>query len=569
LFSDEDELALRALRCSVGWAAVSLTMSAVNSVALVLLPAALAGSVDAVLHGQNDVRAAGLLTAVLCTLAVSEALTQLAGAAGVARSTWWLQYELLRHILRLGLKGRDQFGSGDLTSRLVSNCVDAAGGASVIRLISVMIVTGVGGLVGLGLIDPVLLLVPVLALPGGTLIARRFLGRATDAVAGYTATFGAIADRLTGALYGIRTIRASGTTDREISRVLAPLPDLARFGRAMWAEVGRVSWQGGLLAPIAQLAIIAVTGVRVAEGALPPGDILAASGYATLAMTFVNQSGVMLQFAKVRAGARRVAEVLGAPAGRTGSASLPAGPGELVFREVTVYRDARPVLDGLDLRIAGGASVAVIGRSAVGKSTLAAVAGGLIEPDGGAMLLDGVPLTDLSPAVLRHEICFAFAEPALLGDTVADAIVFGRGELTRAETVTAAHAARADDFIQRFPAGYDNPLRDSPMSGGERQRTGLARAFARPARLLVMDDATSSLDTVTEAQVSKVLTESLAGLTRVIVGHRPSTAARCDLVAWLDGSGRVRALAPHRELWDDPEYRAVFQNEVSGLTDTP
>jgi ATP-binding cassette, subfamily B, bacterial len=569
LFSDEDELALRALRCSVGWAAVSLTMSAVNSVALVLLPAALAGSVDAVLHGQNDVRAAGLLTAVLSTLAVSEALMQLAGAAGVARSTWWLQYELLRHILRLGLKGRDQFGSGDLTSRLVSNCVDAAGGASVIRLITVMIVTGVGGLVGLGLIDPILLLVPVLALPGGTLIARRFLGRATDAVAGYTATFGAIADRLTGALYGIRTIRASGTTDREISRVLAPLPDLGRFGQAMWAEVGRVSWQGGLLAPIAQLTIIAVTGVRVAEGTLPPGDILAASGYATLAMTFVNQSGVMLQFAKVRAGARRVAEVLGAPVGRTGSASLPGGPGELVFRDVTVYRDARPVLDGLDLRIAGGASVAVIGRSAVGKSTLAAVAGGLIEPDGGAMLLDGVPLTDLTPAVLRHEICFAFAEPALLGDTVADAIVFGRGELTRAETVTAAHAARADDFIQRFPAGYDNPLRDSPMSGGERQRIGLARAFARPARLLVMDDATSSLDTVTEAQVSKVLTESLAGLTRVIVGHRPSTAARCDLVAWLDGSGRVRALAPHRELWDDPEYRAVFQNEVSGLTDTP
>ncbi|HET6192145.1 MAG TPA: ABC transporter ATP-binding protein [Trebonia sp.] len=569
MFSDEDELALRALRRSIGWASVSLIMSGVNSVALVLLPAALAGSVDAVLHGQNDVRAAGLLTAVLCILAVSEALTQLAAAAGMARSTWWLQYELLRHILRLGLKGRDQFGPGDLTSRVVSNCVDAAGGASVIRLITVMIVTGVGGLVGLGLIDPILLLVPVLALPGGTLIARRFLGRATDAVAGYTATLGAIADRLTGALYGIRTIRASGTTDREISRVLAPLPDLARFGRAMWAEVGRVSWQGGLLAPIVQLTIMAITGVRVAEGTLPPGDILAASGYATLAMTFVNQSGVMLQFAKVRAGARRVAEVLGAPVARTGSASLPAGPGELVFREVTVYRDARAVLDRLDLRIAGGASVAVIGRSAVGKSTLAAVAGGLIEPDGGAMLLDGVPLTDLSPAVLRQEICFAFAEPALLGDTVADAVVFGRGELTRAETVTAAHAARADDFIQRFPAGYDNPLRDSPMSGGERQRIGLARAFARPARLLVMDDATSSLDTVTEAQVSKVLTESLAGLTRVIVGHRPSTAARCDLVAWLDGSGRVRALAPHRELWDDPEYRAVFQNEVSGLADTP
>ncbi|MEV4185532.1 ATP-binding cassette domain-containing protein, partial [Streptosporangium canum] len=122
----------------------------------------------------------------------------------------------------------------------------------------------------------------------------------------------------------------------------------------------------------------------------------------------------------------------------------------------------------------------------------------------------------------------------------------------------AARAACADTFVRRLPLGYDTPLEEAPMSGGERQRIGLARAFAHGERLLILDDATSSLDTVTERQVSGALAGELRGRTRLIVAHRVATAAAADRVIWLDG-GRVRAYDSHRVLWDDPGYRAVFQ----------
>ncbi|WP_343963531.1 ABC transporter ATP-binding protein, partial [Streptosporangium amethystogenes] len=126
----------------------------------------------------------------------------------------------------------------------------------------------------------------------------------------------------------------------------------------------------------------------------------------------------------------------------------------------------------------------------------------------------------------------------------------------------AARAARADTFVRRLPLGYDTPLQEAPMSGGERQRLGLARAFAQGRRLLILDDATSSLDTVTERQVARTLSGVLRDRTRLIVTHRVATAAAADRVIWLD-DGRVRACGSHRALWADPAYRAVFQAGAS------
>ncbi|NEA25573.1 ATP-binding cassette domain-containing protein, partial [Actinomadura bangladeshensis] len=132
-----------------------------------------------------------------------------------------------------------------------------------------------------------------------------------------------------------------------------------------------------------------------------------------------------------------------------------------------------------------------------------------------------------------------------------------------ARLAEAARAARADGFIRRLPGGYDTPLADAPMSGGELQRMGLARAFAHAGRVLILDDATSSLDTVTEMEITDAVLTRFAGITRLIIAHRASTAARADLVAWLDG-GRLRALAPHTTLWRNPDYRAVFTTENPG-----
>jgi ATP-binding cassette subfamily B protein len=130
----------------------------------------------------------------------------------------------------------------------------------------------------------------------------------------------------------------------------------------------------------------------------------------------------------------------------------------------------------------------------------------------------------------------------------------------------AASAAQADRFIRLLPEGYDTPLTRAPMSGGELQRLGLARAILTRARVVVLDDATSSLDTATEVKVVAALQRLLAGRTSLVVAHRAATAARADLVAWLD-AGRIRALGPHDVLWSDPDYRSVFavaEHDASG-----
>jgi ATP-binding cassette subfamily B protein len=139
-------------------------------------------------------------------------------------------------------------------------------------------------------------------------------------------------------------------------------------------------------------------------------------------------------------------------------------------------------------------------------------------------------------------------------------IAYARPDTSRAEVAAAASAAQADRFIRLLPEGYDTLLTKAPMSGGELQRLGLARAILVGARVIVLDDATSSLDTATEVRLAQALERVLAGRTSIVVAHRSATAARADLVAWLD-AGRIRGLAPHQLLWDDPNYRAVFSAE--------
>jgi ATP-binding cassette subfamily B protein len=175
--------------------------------------------------------------------------------------------------------------------------------------------------------------------------------------------------------------------------------------------------------------------------------------------------------------------------------------------------------------------------------------------------LDGVPLPELTHDQLRRAVTYAFEQPVLLQGTVAEAIRFGVTSPPVDRVRAAARAARADGFIVRLPHGYAAPLDATPLSGGERQRLGLARAFAHDARLLILDDATSSLDTATEARIAEALTTHLDGRTRLIITHRQATAARADLVAWLD-DGRIRACAPHRELCDHPGYRGIFGREL-------
>jgi ATP-binding cassette subfamily B protein len=391
------------------------------------------------------------------------------------------------------------------------------------------------------------------------MVLRALVRDSSDVSADYQRAQGAIAGRLLDALTGARTVAAAGTQGQELRRILAPLATLGSRGEASWRVQGRAAAQGMIIVPALQVIVLAVAGIRLAQHRITPGDLVAASQYATLAVGFGASIGQLNRLGRARGGSRRAAALLAQPCPGYGTDSLQGGPGQLRLRGVTVLRGGEAVLAGLDLTVPGGSAVAVVGRSGAGKSTLASVAGRLIDPDEGEITLDGLDLRRLAPHALRDAIVYAFERPALFGATPFEAISFGAFRPSREQVLSAVADSRAATFLTRLPGGLQTSLDATPMSGGEVQRLGLARAFAHAvaARLLILDDATSSLDTATEMLVSRVLTGQMRDRTRLIVAHRATTAARADLVAWLD-SGRLRALAPHRELWADADYRAIF-----------
>jgi ATP-binding cassette subfamily B protein len=535
-------LVIRAVRDGGVWASLLAVTSLLRAGAETLLPAVLGRAVDGVLHDGGTSTWPLAYAALVAAAMTGDVLTELAIGASAAAATARMRHRFVRRLLALGPSS--SLAAGDVTSRAVTATADTGLAPSALVLAVTAVLPPVGGVIALLLLDPWLALTFALGLPVIIAVLNAFV-RDTSAVVGrYLAVQGTIAARLVEALAGNRTVAAAGTADRETARILAPLPELAEHGHATWRVQAATAGRGTLAVPLLQLAVLAVAGYELAAGRLTAGGLLAATQYAGLGADIGPVITQLGRLARARAGAARLSPVLDREPPAHGSASPPAGPGRLEFRGVS----AAPTLDGLDLTVPGGRAVAVVGRSGSGKSLLAALAGRLSEPDAGEILLDGVPLRDLSRTALRQAVGYAFARPVLFGATIAEAI--------GGDAVTAARAAQADGFIRRLPGGYRTPPDAAPLSGGELQRLGLARAFAHPGRVLILDDATSSLDTVTEVQIGDVLTHDPR--TRLIIAHRAATAARADLVAWLDG-GRIRACAPHHELWADPEYREVFR----------
>lgn len=552
-----DRLILRTVQRGGGWICLLLVASLTLAAAETAFPAVLGGAVDAVLGGHDSAPwlvGCGLLVGLLIA---SDALDDLANGTSTARATAWLRRSVLDHVLALGTRSGRRFGVGDVTARMVGNAADAGRVGTVLVWALAALVPALGGIVALALIDPWLCLTFLVGAPVLLVLVRSNVRDASELADRYLRVQGSIATRLVDALAGARTIAAARTTARERRRVLAPLPELHGAGMGMWRVQTRLAAQQALLVPLLKVAVLAVAGIELARGRISPGEVLAAILYVGMAARISSAVTSASRFARARAAAGRVAEVLAEPAAQYGTEYLPEGRGQVEFHAVTVRDRGLPVLRDLDLVVPGGALVAVVGRSGSGKSLLAGLVGRLLDPDEGEVLLDGVPLHQLDRRDLRRAVGYGFERPVLIGDTLADVIALGEHIPARPELAAAAQAARADDFIRQMPQGYRTKLADARMSGGEVQRIGLARAFAHAGRVLVLDDVAASLDTVTEHHIRQVLTGALADRTRLVVAHRASTAAHADLVVWLV-DGRVRCVAPHHELWSDPAYRDVF-----------
>ena len=542
------------------WGAlVVLCALALGAVSLAF-PAVLAHTIDAVVRGDALGVELVALAAVLVVEATASAGAGLAGASFHTAVAARLRHRYVRHVLALGPDGQRRIAAGDLVSRLTLDTPAVGRLLPGLANAAITSATSIGALVALALIDWRLAAAFVLGVPLMLVLVRRFVMHAGELVERYERLQAEIASRLMDAHAGARTIRASGTRAQEVGRVLRPLPELSATGRELWGVQRALSARAALLLPGLEILVLAVAGFGVAHRRISPGQLIASVAYVRLAASAFEQVDALIGMVRARVGAARAAEVLDfAPsvAAPVHASPLPPGPGALSLRGVTVHAGERRVLDAVDLDVPAGASVAVVGRSGSGKSTLVALAGRLSDPDSGTVRLDGVDVATAELADVRRAVAYAFERPALLGADLHELIAYARPCASRTQVEAAARTAQADAFVRRLPDGYATAPARAPLSGGERQRLGLAQAILQDSRLVVLDDATSALDTATEVRVAEALAAALTGRTSLVVAHRAATAARADLVAWLD-SGRVRSLAPHAQLWRDPAYRAVF-----------
>lgn len=537
-----------------GWLPLIGLAALLDSAVILALPTVLGRSVDAIASGNDLTRWLGLAGGLILLGIICALVDAFAGTACVAGTTAWLRHRLVRQVLAGGPEGTQRFDTGDLVSRVSGSASDAAqaGPASVTAAAAAL--PPLGSLVLLALTDPWL----AAGFLGGVLLVIAvlwvFARRTTEISLAYQETQGRIAALLTEALDGIRTIAAAGTADREERRVLGLLPELHRHGLLTWRVLARSGAQAALVGPLVLVAVLAIGGLQLVDGRITAGELFAAAQYAVIGAGLGSLTGILGELARARAGIRRSAEIMAVDPVAYGTLPLPPGPGRLVYDDVSVTADGVRLLDHVDLDLPGGATIAVVGPSGAGKSVLAALAARLRDPDSGLVLLDGIPLKAVRRSILRHAVGCAFERPVLVGRTVSESI--SSGLVAPVQTLAAARATHAHDYVSRLPQGYHTPLPEAPMSGGEAQRLGLARAW-HAGRLLVLDDATSSLDTATERQISRTLTEDRHRRTRLIVTHRVATAARADLVVWLD-RGRLRAVGPHQQLWQDRSYREIF-----------
>jgi ATP-binding cassette subfamily B protein len=329
---------------------------------------------------------------------------------------------------------------------------------------------------------------------------------------------------------------------------------------------------------LAQAAILLVGGRMVAHHSLSLGDFVAFNLYLAMLITPLRSLGMWIgQAQRATASGERIFQVIDeaedirdAPDART----LEPGPGHVLFQDVTFgYDPERPVLHDVSLELEAGKVVALIGHTGSGKTTLASLVPRFYDVQRGRVLVDGQDVRDLTLRSLRREIGVIAQDPFLFSASVRENIAFGRPEATDEEVERAAGLAQAHEFIAALPQGYETVIgeRGITLSGGQRQRVAIARALIVDPRILILDDATASVDATTEAKIREGLREAMRGRTTIIIAHRLSTIALADEVVVLD-NGRVvfqgdqsaaDANDVYREIHDHGLLERLFTEEVA------
>ena len=318
---------------------------------------------------------------------------------------------------------------------------------------------------------------------------------------------------------------------------------------------------------LAQAGVLLAGGWMVVHGQLTVGEFFAFNLYVSMLIMPLRMLGMWIgQSQRATASGERIFQILDEPeeiADQPDAAPLPAGGGRIVFESVSFgYDRERPVLQEVQLEIEPDQNVAVIGHTGSGKTTLTALVPRFYDVTGGRLTVDGADVRDVTLTSLRRSIAVISQDPFLFSTTVRENIAFGAPDATDEDVEQAARLAQAHDFVAALPNGYDTVIgeRGITLSGGQRQRIAIARAIVTNPRILILDDATASVDATTEAKIRLGLREAMRGRTTLIIAHRLSTISLADEIVVLD-HGRVVARGTQTELAEtSPVYREIREH---------
>ncbi len=410
-------------------------------------------------------------------------------------------------------------------------------------------------------IDPALLLAPVLYLILYVVVTWRYLQELDPTTRAVRAEFGHMNAVLAEAIDGVETVKGAAQEPRETSR----------FRQAVDKWRTAYVWQGDvearfiqlLLLVLVQTAALAQSLFIYQAGRISIGDVVAYNGLMLLFgfPTFVGQ----FAYSQVSSGinsARRILEILNAETAldeNVGGYDAPMR-GAVAFEGVTFAYNGTPVLQDVSFRVEPGQTVAIVGQTGSGKSTVAKLVNRIFDATEGRILVDGVDVRDWDLAALRRQISIIEQDIFLFSRSVADNIAFGNQAATVEQIVEAAHKAQAHDFVTAFRDGYATEVgeRGVTLSGGQRQRLALARAFLTDPHILILDDSTSAIDSATEDRIQRAIEQAAANRTTFLITHRLSQIRWADLILVMR-QGRIAAIGTHEDLLQQSEaYRHIF-----------